>query len=286
MARLADSVNRVLRREQMRTVDAQKSIRQIVRSSVEAWATGFEARHVGQVDDPDGTINMKIHNVFIATLGEEIQYYTALVRSLDSSLGNMIESMAVNIARLFYQVNKSVEGPLSPEQTAIIAELLEGYKNRNNPLTPNKSHYEHIRNISIGSQTAIKTHISDYYLVNKKANKHYLIELKIGGDLDNKKARAEKEAIFEQYAILSNILGKHADIQCFFATAYNRFGENKEWNQTRVLQFFSKDELLIGKDFWNFVCRSQNGYDVVIDEYKKSAYLIKTALHNIKEEYL
>ena len=45
---------RVLRREQMRTIDAEKSIRQIVRSSVEAWATGFEARHVGQVDDPDG----------------------------------------------------------------------------------------------------------------------------------------------------------------------------------------------------------------------------------------
>ncbi len=44
---------------------------------------------------------MKIHNVFIAALGEEIQYYTALVRSLDSSLGSMLEKMvAVNIASL------------------------------------------------------------------------------------------------------------------------------------------------------------------------------------------
>lgn len=36
---------------------------------------------------------------------------------------------------------------------------------------------------------------------------HYLIELKIGGDLDNKKARSEKEALLEQYCILANALG-------------------------------------------------------------------------------
>ena len=60
---------------------------------------------------------MKIHNVFIAALGKDIQYYSALVRSLDSSLGNMLEGMAINIAKLFYEVNKSVEGELYPEQT-------------------------------------------------------------------------------------------------------------------------------------------------------------------------
>jgi len=104
--------------------------------------------------------------------------------------------------------------------------------------------------------------------------------------LDNKKARSEKEAIFEQYAILSNILGREADIRCYFATAYNRFGEGKEWKQTRVLQFFSKDELLIGRDFWNFVCCSEKGYEIVIDEYKNASYLIKNALNKIKEVYL
>jgi len=270
----------------MRQVETEKSIRQIVRSSVEAFANGFEARHIGEVDNPYGTINMKIHNIFIAALGEELQYYTALVRSFDSSLGNMLENMAINIAKLFYEVKQSVEGPLYSEQTAVIAELLEAYKNRNNPLTPSVSHYKRLREIDKKKSSHIKTHVSDYYLIDKETNSHYLIELKIGGDLDNKKARSEKEAIFEQYAILSNVLGNSADIKCFFATAYNRFGEGKEWKQTRVLQFFAKEELLIGKDFWNFVCCSQNGYDIVIDEYRKSAKIIKSALNNIKEVYL
>jgi len=111
----------------MRAVNPESSIRQIVRSSIEAFAGGFKARHVGQIDNPNGVINMKIHNVFIKALGEEIQYYAALTRSFDSSLGNMLESMAINIAGLFYEVHNDVEGPLYPEQTRIIAELLEGY---------------------------------------------------------------------------------------------------------------------------------------------------------------
>ncbi len=270
----------------MRTVDTEKAIRQIVRSAVEAYSSGFEARHIGEVDNPNGVINMKIHNVFIAALGEEIQYYTSLVRSLDSSMGNMLEKMAINIAKLFYEVEKSVEGPLYPEQTAKIAQLLEAYKNTKNTLKPLVSHYSEIAALRSGTEITLKTHISDYYLYDKHTNTHHLIELKIGGDLDNKKARSEKEAIFEQYAILSNTLDRDAKIKCHFATAYNRFGEDKEWKQTRVLQFFSKEELLIGKDFWNFVCFSDKGYEIVIDEYKECAHLITNALANIKQEYL
>ena len=67
-------------------IDNERAIRAVVRSYVEAYATGFSDRHLSEVDDPDGTINMKINNVFIAALGADIQYYSALARSLDSSL--------------------------------------------------------------------------------------------------------------------------------------------------------------------------------------------------------
>ena len=77
------------------------TIRAVVRTGVEAFATGFRARHEAEVDNPNGTINMKIHNVFIEALGPEIQYYTALGRSLDSSLGNMLEALAINIGEKY-----------------------------------------------------------------------------------------------------------------------------------------------------------------------------------------
>jgi hypothetical protein len=61
-----------------------------------------------QKDDPDGVINMKVRNPFIAALGPEVQYYLALVRSLDSSLGDMLEGLAISIAQLSYQVSREV----------------------------------------------------------------------------------------------------------------------------------------------------------------------------------
>ncbi len=109
---------------------------------------------------------------------------------------------------------------------------------------------------------------------------------KIGGDLDNKKARAEKEALLEQFAILSNTLSKDVKIKLFFATAYNRYGEGKPWRQERVRQFFADDELLIGKDFWDFACKSDDGYNIVLEAYKEKAGLIKNSLDSIKKTYL
>jgi len=263
----------------------EDTIRALVRTAVESYAVGFQARHEAEVDDPEGTLNMKIHNVFIEALGDEIQYYTALVRSLDSSLGNMLEKLAINIAKLYFEVRNNVEGPLAIEQTGLIAELLERYKRREMP--PTVGDYQSLRTVGKDSKMApVKRHDSDYYLIDTGTNDHFLIELKIGGDLDNKKARSEKEAILEQFAILSNVLPRETSITIFFATAYNRFGENKPWRQERVRQFFADDELLIGGAFWNFVCRSSEGYHIVLDEYRKSAYLIKNALESIKKTYL
>lgn len=265
----------------MADVNKERAIRAIVGSSVKSYASGFSDRHISEVNDEEGVINMKIHNVFISALGPEIQYYSALARSLDSSLGNMLENMAIQIATLNYTVSQHVEGVLYKEQTDYIAEILEKYKRR--AITPSIEDYEGIT--SRRGSVIEKRHESDYYLIDEETGQHYLIELKIGGDLDNKKARSEKEALLEQYCILTNKLGED-NVKILFATAYNRYGEGNPWTQGRVLQFFAKEELCISRDFWNLVCKSDDGYDIVIDEYKKNASLINAALDRIKEVYL
>ena len=177
-----------------------------------------------------------------------------------------------------------MEGTLYNEQTDYIAELLEQYKRKEDRRTPKVSDYKGISQKRGTAHT--KRHESDYYLVDEDTGMHYLIELKIGGDLDNKKARSEKEALLEQFCILTNKLGSEDKVKILFATAYNRYGEGKPWIQGRVRQFFSDDELCISKDFWNLVCKSDNGYEIVIDEYKKNAHYINEALDEIKDAYL
>lgn len=268
-------------------VNKERAIRAVVKQAVESYASGFSDRHLSEVNDEEGTINMKIHNVFIAALGADIQYYSALARSLDSSLGNMLEKMAINIASINFDVSQHIEGPIFQEQTDYIAELLERYKNTKgiNHKRPEISDYT---GISLRKSTSrhSKRHESDYYLKDNETGMHYLIELKIGGDLDNKKARSEKEALLEQYCILSNTLGTENNIKIFFATAYNRYGEGKPWKQGRVLQFFAEDELLISSRFWNLICKSENGYDIILDEYKRNAHFIVESLAQIKNAYL
>ena len=270
------------------SVDNEKAIRAVVASCVQAYASGFSDRHLSEVDDEEGTINMKIHNVFIAALGADIQYYSALARSLDSSLGNMLEKMAIRIASLHYEVSQHVEGNIYQEQTDYIAELLERYKNTKGSqhIKPQLSDYIGISARKSANSGHSKRHESDYYLKDPVTGMHYLIELKIGGDLDNKKARSEKEALLEQYCILANTLGSEEKIKICFATAYNRYGEGKPWTQGRVRQFFADDELLISSAFWNMVCKSNKGYDIILDEYKKNAPLIIEALAKIKKAYL
>lgn len=265
-------------------IHKEVAIRTTVKTAVEAYAQGFQERHIREHDDPNGTLNMKVHNIFIALLGEDIQFYTALVRSLDSSLGNMLEILAINIAGLSYTVRRNVEGSLYKGQIEGIASLLERYKRHEK--IPNIEDYRFLNNLPRQDESKSVRHESDYYLIDEKSGEQYLIELKIGGDLDTKKARSEKEALLEQYAILSNNIGPNTRIKVCFATAYNRFGEGKEWKQGRVLQFFAKEELLIGKDFWNLICQMPNGYELVIEEYQKNAHLIRKAIEEIKHVYL
>ena len=257
-------------------VDKERAIRAVVRQAVEAYASAFSDRHLSEVDDEEGTINMKIHNVFISALGADIQYYSPLARSLDSSLGNMLEKMAINIASLNYEVSQHVEGLIYQEQTDYIAELLENYKNTKgaNHKKPTLDDYVGISKKNHTTKHS-KRHESDYYLKDPETGMHYLIELKIGGDLDNKKARSEKEALLEQYCILANSMGSEDNIRICFATAYNRYGEGKPWTQGRVRQFFAEEELLECKQLWNLVCKLNNGYEIVLDEFTRNVHVLQ-----------
>ena len=264
----------------------QKAIEIVVDTAVEAFAEGLVSRYSNEVEDPTGVINMKKNNCFIAELGREFMFYSAFVRSFDSSFGNVLETMGNNIAKLSYEVRGNIDSFILPDQITRISSVLDSYIDHTT--NPEISHYAEYSTIYPKNITSYKrTHVTDNYFYCKEKNEHYLIELKASGDLDNKKSRAEKSALLEEYFLLKNQLkdDKTAQIKIYFGTAYNKFGEGKPWKQERVKQFFAEDELLIGKDYWNFVCNDENGFDIVFEQYKKSADKIRNALIRIKEMY-
>lgn len=266
--------------------DKRKTIEIIVDTAITNFAEGLISRYSNEVDDVNGVINMKKNNCFIAELGEEFMFYSAFVRSFDSSFGNVLENIGNSIAKLSYEVRGDIDSFILPEQTQRIANILDSYVSH--VTKPEIEHYIDFSSIYPKDITSFKrTHVTDNYFYNEEKNEHYLIELKASGDLDNKKAKAEKSALLEEFFLLKNQIKDDptAKIFIYFGTAYNKFGEGREWKQERVKQFFAEEELLIGKDYWNFVCDSSDGFDVIFEQYKKSSDKIRYALSEIKGLY-
>ena len=99
----------------------RKSIEVVVDTAVSSFAEGLISRYRSEVNDLNGVINMKKNNCFIAELGEEFMFYSAFVRSFDSSFGNVLEKMGNNIAKLSYEVRGNIESFILPDQIQRIA---------------------------------------------------------------------------------------------------------------------------------------------------------------------
>jgi len=262
--------------------DKEIQIREIVKRLIGEFVTNFEDRHNEQIHDVDGILNRKIRNRFISSLGEDIQFHAAMSRSFDSSLGYLIENIAREIAKISFDVKRMIKGPISSKQISTISEIINDYRSLSKP---SKDHYDRLIDTEL-EETNVNSYITDFLLKEKDNDVYYIIELKMGGDLDTKKARSEKETMMEQFSILSNIIGNDKEIHCYFATAYNRFGHGNQWKQRQVQQFFSEDELLIEDKFWNFICQDEKGYEIVMSEYAKNSNLITKALNRIRKTYL
>lgn len=257
----------------------------IIETEIKDFANTFKNDYcVGKAKKKINILNKK-NNIFIAALGNEITVYSTLMRSLDSSLGNRLEKIAKLIAENNFNVSNKIEGYISKKSIDAIASLLDKYENH--VKIPEKKDIETIY-FGPGNVKMVKAHKSDYYLTLKSdPTKKYLVELKIGGDLDNKKAQAEKESLLKQYVLLrnSNKISSTDNVSIFFCTAYNKNGDESIWTQGRVRQFFCDDEIKIGKDFWNFFCNSPEGYDAVKESYLKHAHHLKNALKEIVEHF-
>lgn len=263
----------------------KKAIQHIVDKEIKEFVNKYKSRFTSEVDIPDGVINSKKNNCFVAELGKEFMFYSAFVRSFDSSFGKVLERIGNAVAKLSYDVRGNINSFLLPQQSQHIDYIILEYEKHTKPQISDYSDFTCM--IPADIRSFEKSHVTDHYFYNKEKKEHYLIELKAGGDLDNKKAKTEKLALLQEYFILKNSLLNKPDekIKLYFGTAYNKYGEDSEWKQERVRQFFAEEELLIGKDYWNFVCDDAEGFDIVFQQYAESAAYIKKALQTIKALY-
>ena len=89
-----------------------------------------------------------------------------------------------------------------------------------------------------------------------KDNFWNIIELKSGGNLDSKKGSAERRNLYDLKLIIEKKKKKEAKI--YLATAYR---------SKTFFQNFSKDELLLGEKFWEFICQDKSAYNFILNSF-------------------
>lgn len=84
-------------------------IQHIVDKEIKKFVDHYENRFINEVDNPDGVINSKKNNCFVAELGKEFMFYSAFVRSFDSSFGKVLEKIGNEVAKLSYDVRGNID---------------------------------------------------------------------------------------------------------------------------------------------------------------------------------
>ena len=103
-----------------------------------------------------------------------------------------------------------------------ISNLLDKYEDHT--CKPVKSHYDKFFVVQPRDTTSFKIqHVCDNWFYDENIKTHYLVELKAGRDLDNKKAKVKKLALLKEYFMLINITPGYQKILIYFAIAYNKF---------------------------------------------------------------
>lgn len=270
----------------------KEQIEKIVDDYISDFADRIKTRHINELNDPEGTLNSKINNVFIASLNDDaFTFYSALCRSFDSSFGKVLENIGNEIAKISYETQTEIDSYILDAQKTKIAELKNAYdtdsEHHIDPLVEHYNTFTCIRPNNIDSYR--RNYKMDHCFYNREDDEYYIIQLKAGGDLDKVKAPAEKEKLLNDYFMLKNKITdehKNSKIYIFFGAAYNKNGEGNEWKQTFVQGSFAPEELLIGKEYWNFVCDDDEGFNTVINQYRISCNKIKQAIMDIKAAYL
>jgi len=163
-------------------------------------------------------------------------------------------------------------GKLSTARRNKIENMLNEYRNKTRK--PNKKkEIKEIISTSNGKKTeAIERRIVDFYM--KRKNKEYFFEIKSPKANKGELATA-KRAILEWVARENN-----SKILTYVAFPYNPYPREKYSGYLPGNIFDIKNDLMVGKDFWNFL-GGDGTYEQLIRIYKTIGKEFQTELNNL-----
>lgn len=272
----------------MLTYEIKKKIDKIVRIDI---AGGIKELFTSKkmIDNVYKEINVPTN----FSLGVNHCINAGYTRSFSSSLGSNFQKAATKIAVVSgwsivtdepQQKQICLNGFYSDETRLLIDDIMSTIEisNKDNPLHPNfyNDCYTKITDKVLATKGKPYSKKADIIISRNINGKTEIanIELKLGGDLDKGKAVSQKRLSFELFALLvskfkDQVRDGSVEIKNYFATVYNKTSleaGSEDWYSPSVTKNFPNYELLIGKDFWKFICLDdKNAFEYVMSCYDK-----------------
>lgn len=184
-------------------------------------------------------------------VGEDLEFilYSTLSRSKDSSMGNLYEKILFEISKFF-----------------------------------NDKTYGKVKNLKI--RKSGKKWIID--LAFERDGKTYLIEIKLGGELDNKKAKSEAEALKDRKeTLIENKLASNVETYLGVITLTKGEDSPENWVMGRVSEGFDRSEVLVERELFDFVSNDTDVFDFIKNEIQPFVMQEwKVVKEKIKSTYL
>ena len=100
-------------------------------------------------------------------------FYSAFVRSFDSSFGNVLQNISNSIAKLSYEVKNGIESYIFPQQQQQIDYMMSSYENHSQPTVDDYEKFNWITPKDTRSYE--KRHATDNFFYNQENDTYYLI---------------------------------------------------------------------------------------------------------------
>ena len=172
-----------------------------------------------------------------------------LGRSLDSSRGNLWEKILVTLSEFF---NEKTYGKI----------------------------------VDLKLKTTGKKWIID--LAFERDGVTYLIEIKLGGNLDNKKSKSEAVALKDRKeCLLENNLANEVKTYLGVVCLGNGESSPQDWVMGRVSEGFIRSEVLFERELFDFVTNDTDVFDFIVNIIQPLAVKHELdVIETIKNEYL
>ena len=241
------------------------------------------------------------NNFIMNNLNKTFKIYSSLARSFDSTLGNTSQIIAQKIAQYMYT------GKYKNLQYSGFYKVFRSFDNENNiffqfhpdkfpfqkrEIYPNycncssipyqKNKFHHL--IDISNDFFYYSIVSDVILPEKGAdlvinlnNRYYIIEIKLGGNLDNKKLESEYNAL-KKYQ--EKNYPNNNNVSLCLGTVYAEEDVKIKLSSHFKSNFSEPNHyLFLEEDFWNFICGNhEDGYSVIKEIYLKNINKINAFL--------